>query len=150
MKGKRQELILDIIKKNIILTQDELQIALLKHGFNVTQSTVSRDIKELKLHKGRDEAGNYRYISATSNDTDIKPLSNYRDIISNSVKSVDYAMNDVVVKCYNGMASSVCVAIDIIFGDKMLGSIAGDDTIFIVTHSTDEALQLSSEIKKII
>lgn len=150
MKGKRQEAILDIIKKNIILTQDELQSALEKQGFNVTQSTVSRDIKELKLVKGRDEAGNYRYISTASNDSELKPLSNYKEIITNSVKSVDCAMNDVVVKCYNGMASSVCVAIDIIFGDKMLGSIAGDDTIFIVTHSTDEALNLSNEIKKII
>lgn len=150
MKGKRQEVILDIIKKNIILTQDELQLALEKFGFNVTQSTVSRDIKELKLVKGRDEAGNYRYICAATNDTELKPLSNYKEIISNSVKSIDCAMNDVVVKCYTGMASSVCVAIDIIFGDKMLGSIAGDDTIFIVTHSIDEALQLSNEIKKII
>ena len=59
-------------------------------------------------------------------------------------------MNDVVVKCYNGMASSVCVAIDIMFGEKMLGSIAGDDTIFIVTHNTDEAFLLCEEIKKII
>ena len=150
MKDKRQEVILDIISKNIILTQDDLQNALCKHGFSVTQSTVSRDIKELKLVKGRDEAGNYRYISAAKSDAELKPLTNYKEMIASSVRSVDCAMNDVVVKCYTGMASSVCVAVDIIFGDKMLGSIAGDDTIFIVTHSEKEAVLLCQEIEKII
>ena len=59
-------------------------------------------------------------------------------------------MNDVVIKCYTGMASSVCVAVDSIFSSSMLGSIAGDDTIFIVTHSTQEAVALTNEIKKLI
>ncbi|MBP3705762.1 MAG: hypothetical protein J6J13_00725 [Clostridia bacterium] len=149
MKSKRQEIVLQIIKKNIILTQDDLQNALMKKGISVTQSTLSRDIKELKLVKGHDEMGNYRYLTTVS-DIESKPPSNYKEMIANSVKSVDSAMNDVVVKCYNGMASSVCVAIDIMFGEKMLGSIAGDDTIFIVTHNTDEAFLLCEEIKKII
>ena len=150
MKSKRQELLLEIIKNNIIVTQDELQAALEKRGFHVTQSTVSRDIKELKLVKGHDELGNYRYIISVNLDAELKPFSNYGEIIASSVKNVDSAMNDVVVKCYNGMASGACVAIDVIFGDKMLGSIAGDDTIFIVTHSTEEAHLLCDEIKKII
>lgn len=150
MKNKRQEKILSIIKEQIIVTQDDLQNALLSFGFNVTQSTVSRDIRELKLVKDHDENGNYRYVSAERQGTSDQPLTNYRSIINSSVKSVNCAMNDVVIKCYTGMASSVCVAVDSIFGNSMLGSIAGDDTIFIVTHSTQEAVALTNEIKKLI
>ena len=150
MKNKRQEKILSIIKEQIIVTQDDLQNALLSFGFNVTQSTVSRDIRELKLVKDHDENGNYRYVSAERQGTSDQPLANYRSLISSSVKSVSSAMNDVVIKCYTGMASSVCVAVDTIFSSSMLGSIAGDDTIFIVTHSTQEAIALTNEIKKLI
>ena len=150
MKNKRQEKILSIIKEQIIVTQDDLQNALLSFGFNVTQSTVSRDIRELKLVKDHDENGNYRYVSAERQGTSDQPLTNYRSIINSSVKSVNSAMNDVVIKCYTGMASSVCVAVDSIFSGSMLGSIAGDDTIFIVTHSTQEAVSLTNEIKKLI
>ncbi len=150
MKNKRQEKILSIIKEQIIVTQDDLQNALLSFGFNVTQSTVSRDIRELKLVKDHDENGNYRYVSAERQGTNDQPLANYRSLIGSSVKSVNSAMNDVVIKCYTGMASSVCVAVDSIFSSSMLGSIAGDDTIFIVTHSTQEAIALTNEIKKLI
>lgn len=150
MKNKRQEKILSIIKEQIIVTQDDLQNALLSFGFNVTQSTVSRDIRELKLVKDHDENGNYRYVSAERQSNIDQPLTNYRSIISSSVKSVNSAMNDIVIKCYTGMASSVAVAVDSIFGNSMLGSIAGDDTIFIVTHSTQEAVSLTNEIKKLI
>ena len=150
MKNKRQEKILSIIKEQIIVTQDDLQNALLSFGFNVTQSTVSRDIRELKLVKDHDENGNYRYVSAERQGNSDQPLTNYRSIISSSVKSVNSAMNDIVIKCYTGMASSVAVAVDSIFGNSMLGSIAGDDTIFIVTHSTQEAVSLTNEIKKLI
>lgn len=150
MKNKRQEKILSIIKEQIIVTQDDLQNALLSFGFNVTQSTVSRDIRELKLVKDHDENGNYRYVSAERQGTSDQPLANYRSLIGSSVKSVNSAMNDVVIKCYTGMASSVCVAVDSIFSSSMLGSIAGDDTIFIITHSTQEAIALTNEIKKLI
>ncbi len=150
MKNKRQEKILEIIKDNVILTQDDLQNALLRFGFNVTQSTVSRDIKQLKLVKDHDKNGNYRYVSVERVNSDAAPASNFKTLISNSVRSVDYAVNDVVLKCYTGMASSVCVAIDALFSDVMLGSIAGDDTIFIVTHTEKEAEQLAGYIKKLI
>lgn len=150
MKSRRQEKILEIIRNDIILTQDELQNALTTAGFNVAQSTVSRDIKELRLVKGHDSSGNYRYISAENQATDRQPLSHYRDMISKSVKSIDCALNDIVIKCYNGMASSVCVAVDEILGDRMLGSVAGDDTILIVTHNSEDALQLTYELKKMM
>lgn len=150
MKGKRQEKILEIIKDNIIFTQDDLQNILNSLGFKVTQSTVSRDIKELRLVKGHDQNGNYRYISSDNRVNDHQPLSHYREIFSRSVVSVDNALNDIVIKCYNGMASSVCVAIDAMYSGRMLGSIAGEDTIFIITRSTNDAVALSEEFKKMM
>ena len=149
MKNKRQQEILDLIAKKIIINQGELQAALISSGYEVTQSTVSRDIKELRLIKGHDADGNYRYISRENAAAGEQPYNNYRDIISKSVKSVDYAINNIVVKCYTGMASSVCVAIDTLFSGRMLGSLAGDDTIFIVTRGESESAELAEKIKKL-
>ena len=147
MKGNRQEKILQIIKDRIILTQDDLQAALESEGYHVTQSTISRDIKRLRLVKGHDEKGNYRYIyGANSNDAG-RDISHYRELFSKSVISVDHSLNDIVIKCYNGMASSVCVAVDSVFGNRMLGTIAGDDTIFIIARTADDAALLADELK---
>lgn len=149
MKLKRQKQILEIIKQKVVLTQEDLQNELENLGYNVTQSTVSRDIKELKLVKGHDASGNYRYIT---NDVS-KPVSNishYRDIFIKSVISVDYALNNVVVKCHTGMASGVCVAIDQMFHDIMLGSLAGDDTIIIVTKNEQNSKILVDELNNIL
>ncbi len=150
VKTKRQEKILDIIQSDVIVTQEELQKALIDLGFKVTQSTVSRDIKELRLIKGHDKNGNYRYISVDKSNAQHQPISHYRELVAKSVKSIDCAMNDIVIKCYNGMASSVCVAIDVMIGDRMLGSVAGDDTILIVTHSVEDAIELTYELKKMM
>lgn len=150
MKRKRQQKILELIENNIVLTQDDLQNLLLAEGFDVTQSTVSRDIKELRLIKGHDTAGNYRYVSGDLRDSNKQAFSHYREIFSRYTTSVDFAVNDVVIKCVSGMASSVCVAIDAMFNDLMLGTIAGDDTVFIVTRSETKALQLANEIKKML
>ena len=149
MKSKRQEAILELIKNKICLTQEDLQNELLNLGYDVTQSTVSRDIKELRLVKGHDLEGNYRYISNENAATSEQPYNHYRELIVKSVKNVDFAMNNVVIKCYTGMASSVCVAIDTLFVNRMLGSLAGDDTIFIVTKSENESKLLTEEIKKL-
>lgn len=149
MKDSRQKKILDIISEKIVLTQDEIQKELNILGFNVTQSTVSRDIKELRIIKGHDENGVYRYIS-------IAPFANsdgggkYNDLLKGSIIRVDSAMNDIVIKCRTGMASSAAVAIDSLFSEDMLGSVAGDDTIFIITKSIEKADELAAEIKNII
>ena len=150
MKRKRQQKILEIIANNIVLTQDDIQNLLLEAGFKVTQSTVSRDIKELRLIKGHDAAGNYRYVSSELRDTNKQAFSHYREIFSRYAKSVEYALNDIVIKCEAGMASSVCVALDTMFKDMMLGTIAGEDTIFVVTHSAQEAQTLATELKKML
>ena len=148
MKNKRQKEILEIIKNKVVLTQDDLQKELLLLGYNVTQSTVSRDIKELKLVKGHDSSGNYRYISNQSNSKYNK--SHYRDMFVKAVKTIDYAVNNVVINCYSGMASSACVALDEMFHDMMLGSLAGDDTIIVVTKSEQHSKQLVEELNNII
>lgn len=150
MKDKRQQKILDLISENVIITQEDLQSALQDLGFHVTQSTVSRDIKELRLVKGHDSSGNYRYISGEISAVSEQPMTHYRDLFSKSVKSINYALNNVVIKCYSGMASTVGVAVDMLCSTKMLGSIAGDDTIFIVTRSESESASLTAELKKLL
>ena len=148
MKHTRQKQILEIIKNKIILTQEDLQNELLGLGFEVTQSTVSRDIKELRLIKSHDKDGNYRYVANNSRNNDDN--SHQRDIFAKSVISVDYALNNVVINCYAGMASSACVALDNMFHDMMLGSLAGDDTIIIVTKSEQHSIALIDALKNIL
>ena len=151
MKSKRQEAILELIKNKICLTQEDLQNGLLGLGFEVTQSTVSRDIRELKLVKGRDANGNYRYISNAVSHTDEKNnTAHYSELFSRAVKKVNYSLNNVVIKCYNGMASVACVAVDELFGDMMLGSLAGDDTIIIVTTGEQQSKQLTDNLIKLL
>lgn len=150
MKSKRQEMILRLIRDRICLTQEDLQIGLKDLGYDVTQSTVSRDIKELKLVKGRDEQGNYRYLANAAHKLSAKDSMHYKELLSRSAKSVRYSLNNVVVKCDVGMASSACVAIDEMFGDMMLGSLAGDDTIIIVTEGEAESEKLFENLSKLI
>lgn len=150
MKSKRQEAILELIKNKVCLTQEDLQNGLQDLGFDVTQSTVSRDIRELKLVKGRDAVGNYRYISNTASSKDNKSISHYSELFSRAVKSVNYSLNNVVIKCHNGMASVACVAVDELFGDMMLGSLAGDDTIIIVTTGEQQSKQLKDNLVKLL
>ena len=149
MKGKRQEAILNLIKDKVCLTQEDLQNGLEELGFNITQSTISRDIRELKLVKGRDEQGNYRYLSNKPQDSS-KEDNHFKVLFSRSAKSVVYSLNNVVVKCAAGMASSLCVGIDEMFGDMMLGSLAGDDTVIIVTSSEAESQKLVLSLKKLL
>lgn len=146
MKNQRQEQILELIKKKVCLTQEDLQEGLLELGFNVTQSTISRDIRELKLVKGRDKDGNYRYISNNVSQGE-KP---HHALFMGSVKSVKYSLNNVVIKCGQGLASSACVAIDDMFSELMLGSLAGDDTIIIVTEGEEKSKELVEALEKLL
>lgn len=150
MKSNRQEKILELIKNKIFLTQEDLQNELLALGYNVTQSTVSRDIKELRIVKGHDSDGNYRYIANEPTAAVMQNREHYRDFFSRAVKTVAFSLNNVVVKCYTGMASSACVAVDEMFGDMMLGSLAGDDTIIIVTAGEPQSAHLTAELNKLL
>lgn len=150
MKSNRQEKILELIKNKIFLTQEDLQNELLSLGYNVTQSTVSRDIKELRIVKGHDANGNYRYIANEPTAAVMQNREHYRELFSRSVKSVAFSLNNVVIKCYTGMAQSACVTVDEMFGDMMLGSLAGDDTIIIVTAGEPQSARLALELNKLL
>lgn len=152
MKGKRHEKILKLIEEKVIVTQDELQDCLLKLGYNVTQSTVSRDIKELRIIKAQDRNGTYRYMSTAGRGLSVsdKSRDHFTDIFAKSVIDVKYALNNIVIKCYNGMASSACVAFDTLFSNEILGSLAGDDTIIVVTKSETDSKNLTAQLLNII
>lgn len=152
MKNKRHERILSLINENIIVTQDDLLEYLLREGFKVTQSTVSRDIKQLRIVKSQDAGGIYRYLSARPQMHSFhdKSEAHYLDMFAKSVISTDYALNNIVIKCYTGMASSACVAFDAMYGDLILGSLAGEDTIIVVTRDEASAKELCQKISKLI
>ncbi len=152
MKNKRHEKILQLIEEEIIVTQDELQNLLLNLGYNVTQSTVSRDIKELRIVKAQDINGVYRYISSKSAQMRVRDNSreHFIDVFSKGAIDVRFALNNIVIKCYSGMASSTCVAVDTLFGNEILGSLAGDDTIIAVAPSESAAKLLTDKLLKLI
>ncbi|MEE1155312.1 MAG: arginine repressor [Acutalibacteraceae bacterium] len=146
MKSRRQSALLEIIQEYDIDTQEELQERLKQRDFTVTQATISRDIKELKLVKT--PVGNGKYKYATGNKAVVDSLSTFNTLFKTAVISVDFAQNIIVVKTTSGMAQGVCATIDSIEWDGMLGSIAGDDTIFIVASTTAKAATLASELKR--
>ncbi|MBO5929575.1 MAG: arginine repressor, partial [Clostridia bacterium] len=106
MKVKRQSKILEIIQSRVIETQEDLITALEESGFAVTQATVSRDIKELRLIKTLDHAGTYRYAVVKADNEHIS--GRFHSIFQEAVRSIDFACNLVVVKCLPGMAQAAC------------------------------------------
>lgn len=148
MKSYRQAVLLEIIQEHDIDTQEELLEKLRERNFNVTQATISRDINELKLIKVPIENGKYKYVPKQQDELDTQ--SNFRNLFRTAVRSIDFAQNMIVLKTTSGMAQGVCVALDSIEMDGILGTIAGDDTIFVVTSSNSKSASLASELKKIM
>ena len=148
MKAIRQTKILEIINENNVETQEELIEKLKDSGFDVTQATISRDIKELRLVKTLANEGRYKYTVSPSSSSDIS--GKFQSIFLESVISADYSGNIVAIKCYTGMANAACAALDAMQWDGIVGSIAGDDTIFILARSEDTAVQLADTIRKIV
>lgn len=148
MKVRRQSKILELIKDKPIETQEELLVCLKKEGFDVTQATVSRDIKELRLVKAPAGNGKYKYAAAQENSQVVS--SEFLNIFLSSVITIDYSDNIVVLKTHIGMAQAVCAAFDSTHRTGVVGTIAGDDTIFIVTRGEPASLTLVSDLKKIL
>ena len=148
MKRKRHALILDLIQQYEITTQDELLAKLRENGFEVTQATVSRDIKELRLVKAMSPSGQYRYMAGAAQGDEY--LAKFYTIFSGSVISVDYAGNTCVVKCYAGMAQAACAAIDAMHFEGIVGTLAGDDTIFVLCRTPELTQQLKSSLDKML
>ena len=132
MKKSRQEKMLELISRYEIDTQDELISRLRETGYAVTQATVSRDIRELKIAKMTTGKGTYRYVLPKQVDGG---GMKFNSALIDSIVSVDHACNIVVLKTYPGMANAVAVGIDSMNLSEILGSVAGDDTIIVVTRN---------------
>lgn len=148
MKSKRHNKVLEIINNNEIETQEELAEELKKCGFDVTQATVSRDIKLLKLIKMQSSSGKYRYIAPTREEREIN--SKLYSILKNAAISVEKVDKFVVIKTLTGAASAVAEAIDNLYSEDIAGTIAGDNTIFILVRSDEKAVELISKVRKMI
>lgn len=148
MKTRRHAKILELIREYDIDTQDELLRYLRDRGFDVTQATVSRDIKELRLVKTLSRTGKYKYSTGTDNSNDVS--SKFYSLFSDSVISVEAAQNLLVIKCMTGMAQAVCASLDAVYWQNFVGTLAGEDTIFIVCRSESAALEAQEEFKKLI
>ncbi len=149
LKAKRQDKILEIVLSKSICTQEELLEELKKENFLVTQATVSRDIKELKLVKEMDAKGSYRYVTSAKKKMDLV-TSKFGAIFNESVINVDYVKNMVVIKCHSGMANAACATLDSIDLCGIAGTIAGDDTIFVLMRTDEYATKFTKEIYKAI
>ena len=147
MKKDRQSLIAKIITENRVGTQEELLDMLLALGVNATQATVSRDIKEMKIVKRADAGGEYRYSMPAQ--TAEPSRSKYMAILTGAAVATDVAMNTVVLKCHSGTAQAACVAIDQLGLPDVAGTLAGDDTIFILCYTAEAAAALKGRLDAI-
>lgn len=148
MKTVRQVTILDIIDSNDIETQEELADALRQRGIQVTQATVSRDIKELRLLKVLTPQGTYKYATADKAENGLS--ERFIRMLTESVISVTAAGNMIVVKTLSGSASVACEALDTFRWPEVLGSIAGENTIFMVIRTLEEVPVIVGRIQEMM
>lgn len=148
MKTRRHAKILEIIHHHNVETQEELQALLRDAGYEVTQATVSRDIKELRLIKTPTDKGGYHYSVARGGMGHIS--SKFHSIFSGSVVDVQCARNIVVVHCLTGMAQAACAAMDSLHWKQVIGTLAGDDTFICIATGDREAEDLVLELKKML
>ena len=148
MKTTRQAKILELIQRNDVETQEELSAYLVREGFQVTQATVSRDIRELKLTKIAMDNGKQKYAVIT--DADSGMMEKYARVLREGFISMDLAKNIVVIKTVSGMVGAVCAAIDAMKFQEMVGSIAGDDTIICIIRDDEEAVKIMKKLRKIV
>ena len=148
MKTKRQTKILELIKKHDIETQEELSDYLQKEGYQVTQATVSRDIRELKLTKVAMSNGRQKYAALTEANEDLS--EKYTRVFRDAFVSMDMAQNILVIKTVSGMAMAVAAAIDAMHLHEIVGCIAGDDTIMCAVRSVDDTIAVMSRLRKLV
>lgn len=147
LKKARQEKILMLIRQNDIQTQEEMIMRLEESGYPVTQATVSRDIRELNLVKGISPRGIYRYTLPVKKEGGTEKFSR---VMSDSITSVDFAGNIVVIKTYPGMAGAVAACVDSYSLPEIVGSLAGDDAVFIVVRDVTNAASICEKFKQMI
>ena len=149
MKNDRQNMILEIISQENIETQEQLLSRLQARGITSTQATISRDIKQMHLVKEPVGQGVYKY-AVSGNRTKLNFAEKLRTIFRESISSIDYAQNIVVIKTMPGLASAACSALDNMNISYMVGSLAGDDTAFLLMQDTESAAIFCEEIKEML
>lgn len=149
MKKKRHELILKLIQDYEITTQDELLSLLRQNGFPITQATVSRDIKELQLVKTPTKNGPTKY-TVSHNESQNKHAKKFYSIFSQSVISVNCAGNMSAIKCYSGTANAAGAAIDSMQMEEVVGTLAGDDTLFVLCRDENAAIIFKEQIEAML
>lgn len=147
MKAKRQAKILELIQKYDIETQEELSSLLDGAGFQVTQATVSRDIRELKLTKVVGD-GRQKYVYSAERDQGM--ADKYARVLREGFVSMDAAGNILVIHTVSGMASAVGAAVDAMEIREIIGSIAGDDTLMCVVRTGDDAVDIMRRLRKLV
>lgn len=148
MKKKRHEKIIELIGQYEIETQEELADRLRDAGYQVTQATVSRDIRELKLSKISGGNGRQKYIAFTRDETHLG--DKYIRVLKEGYLSMDLAQNLLVMKTVSGMAMAVAAAVDALRLDEIVGCIAGDNTIMMAMRSESDASQVMNQLQRMI
>ena len=146
-KGDRLQTILRLVQEHPISRQEVLLDYLRKEGFDVTQATISRDIRELCLVKAATAEG-YRYVSSRNESFNPKTQGRFETIFHESVLGVDYAGHVVLVKCYSGMANAACEVFDALQWKNVVGTLSGDDTFLIVARSERDAKTICTELTR--
>ena len=146
MKNDRQKKILELIEQYEIDTQEALIQRLQEVGFSVTQTTASRDIRQLKLVKGLTSRGTYKYVAPETKKDSSAPVLN--SALTDSVVRIEAAQNIVVVKTYPGMANALAVCVDSLEKPHIVGSVAGDDTILLVVRTVEIANEVCRELRE--
>jgi len=147
MKNARQQKILELIDKYEIDTQENLISRLNEVGFSVTQTTVSRDIRQLKLIKGLTGRGTYKYVVPEIKKENGAPVLN--SALTDSVVRIEAAENIVVIKTYPGMANALAVCVDSLEQPHIVGSVAGDDTILLVIKNAETAKAVEENLRTV-
>lgn len=149
MKNSRQNMILEIITQENIETQEQLLSRLQERGITSTQATISRDIKQMHLVKEPVGHGVYKY-AVSGNRTKLNFAEKLRTIFRESITGVDYAQNIVVLRTMPGLASAACSALDNMNYSMLVGTLAGDDTAFLLMRDTESAVEFCEEIKEML
>ena len=145
MKRQRHRMILEIIENQAIETQEALSEALRKYGFDVTQATVSRDIKELRLFKVMGDDGVYRYAVAERSEQGL--TERLRRVFAETVQSVDYACTQFVIKTLPGGAHAAAEMVDTMRWKEVVGTLAGDNTILVILRTVEDAPEVVERFK---
>ena len=148
MKGNRHQKIIELVDNYNIETQEELAERLKEEGYQVTQATVSRDIRALKLSKVSCGNGKQKYIAIKQEDTHLN--GKYIRVLKDGFVSMDKAQNNLVIKTVSGMAMAVAAAVDALEMEEIVGSIAGDDTIMVAVRTVEDTQIIMDKIAEML